>query len=321
MKFTEFKSGMENGERFSVYLFEGEDAFFRERGLTLLKTKLVSEPEINVSWLGSDFSVNELISSLEGFPFLSEYRMSIVSEFYPKQEFFKNGLKSYLENPSPNSILVIVNEKPCESLKKYDNVAVVDCSKADTSLIVKWIRGECLMSDVGIDGETAKLISEYCLSDMTRIQTETAKLISYVGGGNQITSKDVEQMVARDTEYKIYELTDYIAKRKFDSALNVINDMLSKGETAQRLLVAIYNYYRRLLHSAISGKTTAELAQAFGVKEFAARKTVEQAKLFKKKALKSAVDKLTQADYLIKSGKADADERMWITVFGIMTEN
>ena len=59
-------------------------------------------------------------------------------------------------------------------------------------------------------------------------------------------------MVARDTEYKVYEMTDYIAKRKFDMALTVIKDMMSKGETAQRILTAVYNYYRRLLHCAIS---------------------------------------------------------------------
>lgn len=321
MRYTEFKNGLGNGDMFSVYLFEGEDAYFRERGLTLLKNKFVSEPSLNFVSFNGDVSIGELLSSLEGFPFMSEKRLTVVREFYPKAEFVKSGLGSFLDNPSPTGIFVVLNEKSCETLKKYSSVCVVDCSKQDVSLIVRWIKAECLKAQVTIDGETAKLLAEYCSLDMTRIETETNKLISYAGDNGVIDKKAVDSMVARDTEYKIYELTDYVAKKKFDLALAVIKDMLSKGETMQRILVSIYNYYRRLLLSAISDKSVSELATAFGVKEFAARKTKEQASMFKKRSLKKAVDVLTDADYRIKSGLNDVDEMAWLSIFKIMTDN
>lgn len=320
LKYTEFKNGLESGEAFSVYLFEGEDTYFRERGLSLLKNKFVTEPSLNFTCLGADVELSELLTSLEGFPFMSEKRLTVVREFYPKSDFFKSGLKEYLENPSPTSVLAILNEKPCESLKKFSSVSVVECNKQDVSLLVKWIKAECGRAGVAIDGETAKNLAEYCLSDMTRIETETNKLISYVGNGGMIDKVVLDEMVARDTEYKIYELTDYIAKKKFDLALSVIRDMLSKGETMQRIIVSVYNYYRRLLLTAISDKTVAELAVAFGIKEYAARKTKEQSSMFLKRSLKSAVDALTEADYRTKSGLNDADEMAWLTIFKIMTE-
>lgn len=318
MKFTEFKNGMADGKAFAVYLFEGEDAYFRERGMLLLKNKYVSEPDLNFVTLDGGFSAGELISSLEGYPFMSEKRMTVVREFYPKQDFFKSGLKAYLEDPFSQSILAILNEKPCDALKKFGSVCVVDCAKADTALLVKWIKAECARCDVVIQAETAKILSEYCLSDMTRIETETAKLIAYVGAGQEITKNDVDTMVARETESKIYEMTDYIGKKQFDKALSVIKEMLFKGETEQRLIISIYNYYRRLLHAAISDLSTEEIAKVFGVKEFAIRKTKEQASMFKKRALKSAVDALADADYRIKSGLCDADDMMFLTIFKIM---
>lgn len=321
MKYAEFKSGLDSGEFFSVYLFEGEDAFFRERGLSLLKNKFVSEPDLNFTSLSSDCGVEQLISSLNGYPFMSEKRLTVVREFYPKQEFFKNGLKAYLENPSEFGIFVILNEKPCDALKKFNCVCFVDCSKADVSLLVRWVKSQCSSSEVSIDGETAKTICEYCLSDMTRIENETKKLCAYVGTGGTITKTDVDAMVARDTEYKIYEMTDYIAKKKFDLALAVIKDMLGKGETSQRILVAVYNYFRRLLHVAISDMSASDVAVSLGIKEFAVRKAKEQAEKFKKRSLKNAVDLLCDADYKIKSGLIDADESMWLTVFKIMTDN
>ena len=320
MKYVEFKNGLENGQTFSAYLFEGEDAFFRERGLNLLKSKFVSNPELNFTVLEPDCENDELISSLSAYPFMSEKRLVVIREYYPKQDALKKGLTKYMESPADFSVLAIINEKPCEPLKKISGINFVDCNRADASVLVRWIKAECSNNGVNIQAETAKQIADYCLSDMTRIENETKKLCSYIGSGGEITAQAVDLMVARDTEYKVYEMTDYIAKKKFDLALTVIKDMMGKGETPQRILTAVYNYYRRLLHSAISDMEVTELAQVFGIKEFAAKKTKEQASLFKKRALKSAVDALTDADFKIKSGLIDADEVTWITIFKIMTD-
>jgi DNA polymerase-3 subunit delta len=321
LKYTEFKNGLENGEVFSVYLFEGEDAYFRERGLTLLKNKFVSEPSLNFVSFGGDVSLSELLTSLEGYPFMSEKRLTAVREFYPKADFIKKGLGDFINNPSSTSILVILNEKACEPLKKCNSICVVDCSKQDVYLLIKWIRAECGKANVSIDGETAKLLAEYCSCDMTRIETETAKLIAYVGNGGNISNDDVYDMVSQDTEYKIYEMTDFIANKMFDKALMVIKDMMSKGEPAQRIIVSIYFYFRKLLHVAISDSDNKELAEMLGMQEFAVRKVKQQADKFKKKALKNAVDSLIDLDCKIKSGLIDADDGMFKTIFKIMLEN
>lgn len=320
MKYLQFKNELDNGKEFCVYLFEGEDAYFRERGMNLLKEKFVQEPSLNFVFMPSDCTASQLTSSLEGYPFMSKKRMTVLREFYPKQEFFKGGFKEYLQNPSPDGILAILNEKPCDALKKFESVVVVDCAKQDQSVLIKWIKAECSKTGVQIDGQTAGMIVEFCLSDMVRIQNETVKLACYVGKDGVITQEDVLNMVARDTEYKIYEMTDYIAKKKFDSALKVIKDMTTKGDAAQRILSSIYNYFRRLLHVAISDMSVEQLAKSFGVKDFAIKKAKEQSALFKKKALKNAVDQLTDMDNKIKNGLIDATDAMYLTVFKIMTE-
>ena len=320
MKYLDFKNGLDAGQEYAVYLFEGEDAFFREKGLSLLKSKFISNPELNLVNLSAESEIGEIISSLEGYPFMSPKRMTILREFYPKQEQLKKGLADYLENPFSSSILVIINQKPCEQLKKFEKVLVVDCSKADLSLIIRWIKAECLSSGVEIDAETAKLLGEYCLCDMTRIKTETQKLIDYVGKDRHIKKQDVENLVCKDLEYKIYELTEQIGKKNFDKALLIIKDMLIKGEMASRLLSYIYNYFRRLLHVSISSMSEQELAKAFGVKEYAITKMKMQSAMFKKRALKSAVDVLSDADYKIKSGKCDAGDFAYLTIFKIMTD-
>lgn len=320
MKFTEFKNRLSDGEERSIYLFEGEDAYFGARGLTLLKEKFVTEPQLNFASFDNVKDVEELAASLFGLPFMSKKRLTAVREFYPDKKDIKGKLKTYLENPPPESILAIINSSNCENLKKFDSVTVVDCGKSDVQLLVRWIKAEAAKSNVYIDGESAKLVAEYCLSDMTRIENETHKLIDYAGEGGAVSAADVNNLVAKDAEYKIYEMTDYIAKRKADKALTVLKDMLYKGEPPQKLLVSIYNYFRKLLMVSISDMSKEELCKALNMKEYAMQKTMSQAAQFKPRSLKNAVDMLADADYGIKSGVLSADGKLFSVVFKIMTE-
>ena len=321
MKYTEFKNLLENDKVYPIYLFEGEDAFFREKGANLLKSKFVAEPEINCANFDGEKALDkEIVASLVQYPFISRYRMTIIREYYPKKTSISKEFLELLENPVGSSILVIINEKPSELFKKFSSVCLVECNRADATMISRWIKATCQANSVEIDLETANLLANYCALDMVRVENETQKLISYCYEEKVIKREDVANLVTKDTEYKIYEMTDFIAKKQFDQALVTIQDMLSKGETLQHLFVSIYNYFRRLLHVAISNKTNAELSKMLDIKEGAVAKIKAQAKMFTKRALKKAVDMLVDTDFLIKSGMAEADNKIWLTIFTIMTE-
>lgn len=321
MVFTELKKSLDSGDKYSVYLLEGADAYFRSLALETLKNALVKEPSVNVATFeGENLNYGDVLASLTALPLLSDRRMTVIKEFYPKAEALKGGLGEFLASPIESAVLVIVNSNPCEALKRFKSVCTVSCGSADVSLIVRWIKATAFNANVAISESLCAKIAEYCLLDMSRVKNETEKLIAYAGKNGEITEDAVNLLVYRDAEYKIYEMTDFIAKRKFDQAVNVINDMLYKGETYGRIISAVYNYFRRLLFAAISDKPLAETAALLGVKEFAVKKAKEQAAAFKVRALKNAVDRLGDADYAIKSGKADDAELMWINLFKIMTE-
>ena len=319
MRYTELKKSLESGETFSVYILEGEDAYFRGGALDALKSALISEPEVNVALFdGQTVKEGDISASLRSFPLMSRFRMTVVKEYYPKAEELKKVVGGFISSGVKSAIFAIVNEKVYEPFKKLNGACTVDCGKAETPLLMRWIKATAQGFGITVDDAVARTIAEYCLSDMTRIKSETEKLIDYVGVGGEITAEAVDLLVYRDAEYKIYEMTDYIAKRHFDLALTVVYDMLEKGG-AQRIISSLINYFRRLLFAAISDKSDAETAELLGVKEYAVKRAKEQARAFRIRSLKKAVDSLADADFKIKSGQADADEAMWINIFGIMT--
>lgn len=314
MKFADFKRGLESGELYGVYLFEGEETFFSSRGLSLLKRKFLSEESLNfASFSGED--EEGIIASAYMLPFMSEKRITCAYEFYPNGQTL-NRLSDFINSPD-SGLLIVINTKECKALKR-DGVACIECQKATKYDVSRWIKAECARFSVKAEG-AAELLAEYCKCDMNRVEKETAKLIAYVGDGGTITDDVIKELVVKDAEYEIYKMTDYIAKRKFDDAIRVVNDMLVKGETPVRLISSIYRYFRRLLHVKISDMDDETLMKALSFSPYPFKLAKEQAKSFSSKALKRAVDLLFDSETEVKNGNVSADDRLFISVFKIMT--
>jgi DNA polymerase III delta subunit len=140
VEFSEFKQKIDSDNGFSICLFEGEEMFLAEEGLSILKEKFVSYPELDYVRIdGADVTVDELVSHVTAFPFMSQKRVVAVSEFYPNQSFLNSGLKDVFTNPSSDNVFVILNRKSCDTLKKQKNVTVISCKKQDKAPLVKWI--------------------------------------------------------------------------------------------------------------------------------------------------------------------------------------
>lgn len=321
MKFAEFKNNLAEGKISCIYLFEGEDAYYYESGFRLLKDKLLGEPSLNLAEFdGEALDENQLFASLRAYPFLSERRFTAVKEFYPKTETVKK-LVEFFSVPQSGTVLVIRNVKPCEALKKISGCCAVDCSRADVATTGRLIKNECAERGVTIDMQTASSLARFCLCDTMRALSEADKLCAYTRDVGVITEADVDELVGKDIEYKIYNLTDYVAKKKFDDAVYLINDMTRRGDSPQRILSAVYGYFRKLLHIAISDMPEKDLRACLGISsDYAFGKMKTAASAFKKRSLKSAVDTLTEADFKIKSGVATPDAAMWLSVFKIMTD-
>lgn len=318
MKYVDFKREIENGDCRSAYLFTGEESYFADQGYALLKNKYLSEPSLNlVTFDGASLEISELISSFYAFPFLSEKRITFVKEFYPNIDAISK-LKEALNSSVSDGILIISNTKECKELEKLNTIAVVECKKAEPSEIARIIKAYCSERNVAIDMQTATSLAEYCLCDMVRVQLEMQKLCDYACESGKITEEILDQLVNRDSDYKIYNMTEYIARKQFDLALTVVKEMIESGSAPMLITASIYKHFRELLHVAISGKSDAELMESLGKRDFQIRKLRSQASMFKVRALKSAVDYLVDADVRIKTGQTLESEQLWLSLFTIM---
>ena len=97
MKYVDFKKFTDENGAQPIYLFEGEEVYFREKGEQLLKARYLQEPTLDyASFDGNALKgdkIKALVDAVNCFPFVSEKRMVKVSEFYPTEKDFDFYLK------------------------------------------------------------------------------------------------------------------------------------------------------------------------------------------------------------------------------------
>ena len=324
MKYIDFKNFTDENVAMPIYLFEGEESYFREKGEQLLKNKYLQEPTLDyASFEGNSLNgenVKGLIDSLNTYPFISDKRVVKITEFYPTEKEYEKYLKQLFECPPLSGMLLIVNtSKPKTgqaNLSKKKNVTFVDCSKADEETIKKWIYITCKRKGVRIDGVTSGILTQYCNLDMARISKETEKLLSYCEGQGvtHITDELVDSLVYPETEYKIYELTNALSVKNHVAFVTILNELSLKGNNELSILSFIASYFKTLYDISVMKGSDSQIATALGVKEYAVKKNKRQISKFTKKQLLWYYQTLYESISAIKCGeKTPASALKYVT--------
>ena len=334
MKYIDFKKFTEENGAQPIYLFEGEEVYFREKGEALLKSLYLQEPTLDYTSFDASALKGEkmkaLIDAVNSFPFVSAKRVVRVSEFYPTEKEFDVYLKDLFDHPPQDSILLISNsgkgKTGSAALAKKPNVTYVDCARSDEETIKKWIYVTCKRAGLYADGVTCGKLASYCVYDMARVAQETEKLLGYCAavGATRLTDEIVEELVYPDAEYKIYELANALARKNYSMYMRVIKDLSTRGFNETSLLSSLASYFKGLYETSLCKGSDQEVAIALGMKEYAARKNREQAAKFGKDRLLQLYNAVYGAISDVKCGlvtPASALKTVTARLFFEKTEN
>lgn len=281
MEYTELKQSISDGAK-QIYLLEGDDAYFRMKGEEQIKSAFLEMPELNFTAFDGEAlkgsGISALVSAVKNYPFMAEKRIVKVSEFYPTESDYERYLKNLFENFPPSAILIIVNSgaKKGVDLKRKHAVTYVNCGKADPETVSKWAYITLRRAGINTSTVCCELIAEYCLCDMARVSVEVRKLIDYKKEGTLIR-EEVDELVFKDADYRIYELTNAAAIRNFTRFCEIADELQKKAGDEVFILNGLFNYFKNLLTVISSGESNAELSKILKMKEFAVKKSREQA--------------------------------------------
>ena len=176
------------------------------------------------------------------------------------------------------------------------------------SQLIKKVKSLANAYKVEIKENVAGYFIECVGTNMSDIINEIRKLIEYAGSGGEIKKEDIDSLSIKKSESIIFDLTDNLGKKKIDVALDVLHNLIYAKEPVQRILVMLYNHFKKLYIIKLAVEENRNVAQSLNLKPnqmFLVNKYTAQAKAFNKEELRNLLEELIKIDEYSKSGKID----------------
>ena len=143
---------------------------------------------------------------------------------------------------------------------------------------------------------------------MQDLINEIRKLIEYAGENGKIKKEDIDKLTIKKLESVIFDLTDSLGKKDTKTALTVLQNLIYEKEPIQKILITLYNHFKKIYLTKIAMKENKNIAQSLNLKPnqtFLVKKYQMQAKYFKENELKVILQSLRDLDYKYKIGEID----------------
>jgi len=145
-------------------------------------------------------------------------------------------LCKYLENPSPDNLLLIRAPKiPKEGLnsKWYKAIlqsgAVTILWPVKTNELPRWIQQRLKEKNLHIDTEAAQILADRVEGNLLAANQELEKLALLLPANSQISSKQIISAVANSARYDIFTLVDQTLAGNSNKALRMFRALIEEG--------------------------------------------------------------------------------------------
>lgn len=316
---------LKEGKLNSLYLFYGEERFLLENNFKKIK-KIFGELILGINFIMIDeTNVQNLIFDLQTPPFGYEKKLVLIknSGVLKKEGKRKNAaiveLKEKITNyfkenineiKESNLIVFIEDEIEKNSLYKLIEKEGIVCEfeKQKLPQLIKRLKQIFNAYKVNIEENTLKYLIEECGTGMQELINESRKLIEYAGKDGTVTKEDIDLLCIKQIEAVIFTLTDSLGKKDIQASLNTLKNLIYNKEPIQKILITLYNHFKKLYLTKIAMENNINIAEALNLKPnqiFLTNKYKMQANYFKKEELKNIIEELILLDQNSKIGLID----------------
>lgn len=297
-----------------IYLLFGEDEYLRNEYVKKIK-KNFGETKLGINYVQIDeANVNNIISDIETPAFRYPKKMIIAKDtgVFKKKNPISEKIAEYLKENNTDDIELIFLEQTVDKNTLYDVIQkmgeIKEFKEQKMPQLIANVKKLANAYEVNIDENVAQYFIESVGTNMSDIINEIRKLIEYAGKGNKITKTDIDSLTIKKSESIIFDLTDNLGKKKIGDALEVLHNLIYAKEPIQRILIMLYNHFKKLYIIKLAVEENRNVAQSLKLKPnqaFLVNKYSMQAKYFEKQELRNLIEELIQIDELSKSGGID----------------
>ena len=229
----------------------------------------------------------------------------------------KNSINSYIneniESIKETVILIFVEEEADKTdlygtIDKYGTTCEFPPQKPIE--LKNRLMQICKAYKVNVNDNTLQYFIECCGTDMQTLINEIRKLIEYVGENGTINKELIDTLSIKQIESVIFDLTDNLGQKKVKEALDVLHNLIYAKEPIQKILITLYNHFKKLYIVKLCEKYNKDIATSLKLlpnQMFLINKYKNQTRFFKEQELENITKELRDLDYKYKIGLIDVE--------------
>ena len=291
----------------TVYLLLGDDEERKTRGVEKLRKDRAAE-----TYDAAETGPETVVSACNSYSLFGDGPFVLVRNLDAWNAAQKAKILDYLEDPSPETDLVMLGEKLgareklLAAVKKTGEVH--DFKQPTGKALAKWAVGHAKKQGLELPEDVAEELLARCSDDKVRVMGEIEKLALYAEG--TATLKDVEALVPPDLQSNIFKFVDALSAGEQGRALESLEALLYTSEPPLRILYMIRRQFRLLARARAlfeGGASRSEVASTLKIPPFVAKKLEEQSSM-SEEGLENALALVLDLERGLKGGSELGDE-------------
>lgn len=250
--------------------------------------------------------VGRIASAAKTLPMMGKKRLVHVKSVDALKAADLETLQPVVENPQPETVLLLVGDKIDARLKFFAQVkkkgVLEKFEPPYENQLPMWIDREARARQLNLAPGTAQRLADVVGRDLGRLASSLELLGLYAGPGNPIKADDVDELIADARERNVFELCDAVYGGQRTRALTALRRMIEGRESTIGMVAMLARHARQLLRIRALGPnpSPSEVASGLGLAPFFARPLAEQARRFTEAGLSRALVALADADQDLK---------------------
>ena len=327
IKIDELEKNLKSNNISSLYLLYGKEKYLIESCINKMKNAF-GECLKGINYISIDAeSISKIVDELSmpafGYPkklIIARDTGLFKKEAKKKQSemaSIKNSINSYInENIEiiKESVILIFIEEEVDKTELYGTIdklgTVCEFSPQKPIELKNRLMQICKAYKVNVNDNILQYLIECCGTDMQTLINEIRKLIEYTGENGTITKDLIDTLSIKQIESVIFDLTDNLGQKKVKEALEVLHNLIYAKEPIQKILITLYNHFKKLYIVKLCGKYNKDVAASLKLSAnqmFLVNKYKNQTRFFKEQDLENITRELRDLDYKYKIGLIDLE--------------
>lgn len=316
----------------SVYLIHGEESYIIDDSIKQIASSVLKDEEMEFNYSQydlNDTSLKVTLDDADTLGLMADKKVVVLKNAIfltgqkntAKVEHDVSLLESYVQNPNPDTTLIIV--APYEKLDNRKKITklittqafVIEAGRFNESRAEAWVYERTQALGIQISQGAIGRLLQNVGANLFVLENELNKMATYLNPGESITEGIIDEMVAKTLEQNVFTLVEKVTTKQLDAAFTILYDLLRQNEEPIMILSLITRQFRIIFQTKIllqQGGTQASIAKQLSLHPYAIKIAMEQGKQYTPDEVQDILRTLSDLDYKMKT---ESNKKLQLELF------